>query len=165
MLPSKVPCETELIRLLHRNTGKDDWIFQMAAIFWIGWKGVVWTSGILGAILLHLKVVYPKTSRILLQDSRISAASFSCSASSGSILEAVFCLNCFAKIHLFLKIVSLWIFLFRNTSCWLSHHKSTFLLVPVLLWHLPILAICKEDWKGNAQTLSTGVIDLTLTGK
>lgn len=115
-------------------------------------KGGVWTSGMLGPILLHLKVVYLKSSRILLQDSRISIASFSCSASSGSILEAVFCMNCFAKVDLFLKIISFWIFLFRNKSCWLSHHKCTFLLVYVLLWHFPILAIYKEDWKGDIQT-------------
>lgn len=127
-------------------------------------KGVVWTSGMLGIILLHLKVVYLKSSRILLQDGRISTASFSCSASSGSVLEAVFCLNCFAKVHLFLEIVSFWIFLFRDKYLWLSHHKCTFLLVYIFLWHFLILAIYKEGQKCSVQTPSSA-IDLILTGE
>lgn len=80
-------------------------------------KTVVWTSGMLGPILLHLKTVYLKGSRIWLQGTRMSITPFSCSASSMWIPEAIFCFNCFAEVDRFMKITSFSVFLFRNQSC------------------------------------------------
>ena len=75
MLLSGVPCETELTQAQkHRKR----WLnIPDGRNILNRMKRVVWTSGMLGSILLLLKIFYLKVSRIWLQDTRISTASFS----------------------------------------------------------------------------------------